>query len=361
MIGFRTGTLGRLVAIGLVLVMYVLPGAGGAAALAAAKPLPSPQPTLTLTVLPFDKVAQEGSSSLGADLATAVKSALEPSGKFYAVGFSERLPSVQRAISEASLTKRDTEGPFSTDKALAVKVARAVGADVVVVGSVDQIKIDAANGVAEVAVSAQIIGVESQEVLDTLALTGKNTAKPKEGTGEADLVSLAAGDAAVKIAAAIAADPKLAQVQAKPSLVPPPASKPKKSGRALNYLLLAILLVAGVALVGGGHHHGNNAPHDGDTQAPSVPTSVVAEAVSSSSIMVGWTASTDNVGVTGYKVFRNGSQVGTATNAAYADTGLSASTTYSYIVSAYDAAGNNSARSSPAATATTRPGGGGGG
>ena len=90
-----------------------------------------------------------------------------------------------------------------------------------------------------------------------------------------------------------------------------------------------------------------------DIQAPSVPTGVTASAQSETSIRVTWTASTDNVGVTGYKVYRNGSQVGTSTTTSYTDTGLTPSTTYSYTVSAYDAAGNNSAASSPAATAKT--------
>ena len=89
-----------------------------------------------------------------------------------------------------------------------------------------------------------------------------------------------------------------------------------------------------------------------DTTSPSVPTNPVATAASSSQINLSWTASTDNVGVTGYKIYRNGSQVGTATATSYSDTGLTGSTTYSYTVSAYDAANNNSAPSS-AASATT--------
>jgi hypothetical protein len=90
-----------------------------------------------------------------------------------------------------------------------------------------------------------------------------------------------------------------------------------------------------------------------DTQPPSVPTNVTATAKSPTVIRVAWTASTDNVGVTGYRVYRNGSQVGTSTTSPYTDTALSTSTTYSYTVSAYDAAGNESAKSSPPATATT--------
>ena len=90
-----------------------------------------------------------------------------------------------------------------------------------------------------------------------------------------------------------------------------------------------------------------------DTQAPTVPTNLTATAVSSSQINLSWTASTDNVGVTGYKVFRAGAQIGTTAGTTYQNTGLTASTSYSYTVSAYDAAGNNSAQTS-AVSATTQ-------
>ena len=76
-----------------------------------------------------------------------------------------------------------------------------------------------------------------------------------------------------------------------------------------------------------------------DTIAPSVPANLSVSAVSSSQINLTWTASTDNVGVTGYKVFRGGSQVGTATGTSFSNTGLSPSTAYNYTVSGYDAAG----------------------
>jgi len=90
-----------------------------------------------------------------------------------------------------------------------------------------------------------------------------------------------------------------------------------------------------------------------DTNAPSVPTTLTATAVSTSQINLTWAASTDNVGVTGYQVFRNGTKVATVTATNYSDTGLSASTTYSYAVAAVDAAGNVSAQST-GTTATTQ-------
>ncbi|OAB42301.1 discoidin domain-containing protein [Paenibacillus glacialis] len=95
----------------------------------------------------------------------------------------------------------------------------------------------------------------------------------------------------------------------------------------------------------------------GDTQAPSAPTNLTATATSSSQINLSWNASTDNVGVTGYEIFRNGSIVGSSTSTSYSDTGLSASTTYSYTVKAKDAAGNSSAVSNTA-SGTTQSGSG---
>ena len=89
-----------------------------------------------------------------------------------------------------------------------------------------------------------------------------------------------------------------------------------------------------------------------DTVAPTVPTGLTASAVSATQVNLTWTASTDNVGVTAYKVYRNGVQVGTSAVNSFADTGLTSATTYSYTVAACDAAGNCSAQSS-AATATT--------
>ncbi len=95
----------------------------------------------------------------------------------------------------------------------------------------------------------------------------------------------------------------------------------------------------------------------GDTTAPSTPTNLSASAVSSSQINLAWTASTDNVGVAGYRIFRGGTQVGTSSTTSYSDTGLAASTTYTYRVAAYDAAQNVSAQSSQV-SATTSAGGG---
>ncbi len=90
----------------------------------------------------------------------------------------------------------------------------------------------------------------------------------------------------------------------------------------------------------------------GDATAPSVPASVTATAVSSTQVNLTWAASTDNVGVAGYRIYRNGTLVGTSATTSFSDTGLSPATTSQYTVVAFDAAGNASAPST-AVSATT--------
>jgi chitodextrinase len=97
-----------------------------------------------------------------------------------------------------------------------------------------------------------------------------------------------------------------------------------------------------------------------DTTPPTAPSGLAATIVSSSQINLSWTASTDSVGVTGYLVERcSGAscssfvQIGTPTTTTYSDTGLAASTSYSYRVRATDAAGNLSSYSGVASGTTS--------
>ena len=89
-----------------------------------------------------------------------------------------------------------------------------------------------------------------------------------------------------------------------------------------------------------------------DTTPPSVPTGLAGTATSGTSVGLTWNASTDNVGVASYTVFRNGSSIGTPTATSFTDTGVSPSTTYTYTVNAKDSAGNTSAQSAPVSVTT---------
>jgi chitodextrinase len=89
-----------------------------------------------------------------------------------------------------------------------------------------------------------------------------------------------------------------------------------------------------------------------DTAAPTTPAGLTATPQSPSSIRLAWSASSDNVGVAGYRILRNGTQVATTTSLLWTDTGLAPSTLYSYGVVAYDAAGNSSPPATASATTT---------
>jgi fibronectin type 3 domain-containing protein len=93
-----------------------------------------------------------------------------------------------------------------------------------------------------------------------------------------------------------------------------------------------------------------------DTAPPSTPTGLAASGTTATSTSLSWTASTDNVGVTGYDVVRNGTTVATVTGTNYAATGLTASTTYTFQVKARDAAGNVSAGSTIVSVTTQATG-----
>ncbi len=100
-------------------------------------------------------------------------------------------------------------------------------------------------------------------------------------------------------------------------------------------------------------------PPPPDTQAPTEPTNLTATPTSASQVNLTWTASTDNVGVTGYEVERcenagcsNYVNIANTTSTSYTDNGLTASTAYEYRVRAVDAAANASLYSPVASVVT---------
>ena len=98
-----------------------------------------------------------------------------------------------------------------------------------------------------------------------------------------------------------------------------------------------------------------------DTAKPTVPGKpvVVAGSVTDTAAGFTWAASTDNVGVTGYRIFRDGVDVGTSPTASFTATGLAPSTLYKFQVAAFDAAGNQSAKSTGLKLTTTAASSGG--
>ncbi|MFJ8695301.1 carbohydrate binding domain-containing protein [Streptomyces roseolilacinus] len=114
---------------------------------------------------------------------------------------------------------------------------------------------------------------------------------------------------------------------------------------------------------GQGTYHADDISLDGpgggdDTQAPTAPGNLRVTGTSATSVSLAWDAATDNVGVTGYDVFRGGTPVASVTGTQATVTGLSPNTAYSFTVHAEDRAGNTSPASA-AVTATTDEDGGG--
>ncbi len=93
-----------------------------------------------------------------------------------------------------------------------------------------------------------------------------------------------------------------------------------------------------------------------DTQAPTAPTNLATSNPTSNTISLSWTASTDNVGVTGYDIYKDGVLYSTVTGTTATVSGLNPSTTYNFYVIAKDAAGNASPASNTA-SGTTLAGG----
>jgi chitodextrinase len=91
-----------------------------------------------------------------------------------------------------------------------------------------------------------------------------------------------------------------------------------------------------------------------DTQRPSTPTGMAWSGTTQNSISLRWNASTDNRGVTGYRIYRNDVAVGTTTSLNYAVSGLACGTSYTIGLTAYDAAGNESIRAEAAGTTSTQ-------
>ena len=93
-----------------------------------------------------------------------------------------------------------------------------------------------------------------------------------------------------------------------------------------------------------------------DATDPTAPTELGATAVSSTRIDLSWQASSDDVGVTGYRIYRGGGLIATiGATTSYSDTSVTAGNTYSYEVRALDGAGHVSGPSNTATATTPAP------
>jgi hypothetical protein len=93
-------------------------------------------------------------------------------------------------------------------------------------------------------------------------------------------------------------------------------------------------------------------PTSSDTEAPQSPGNLTEAGVTATTVTLDWDAATDNVGVVGYKIYRDGQLIATESATSFEDSGLRAGTSYIYTVTSYDAANNESVPAGPLVVVT---------
>lgn len=231
----------------------------GALALAAMCALPAVAQTggmkQTLLVFPLDR-----SENIDPDLAEVVSAGLrnriEKSGRYEYMAYNTRSALVQRAIQSGSVSRDDSDGPF--EGGVGASIARALGLDLALTGSVEDVSLDPATNTANVTVTAQLVQSRDGRPIQTSSASG--TASEK-GIASDALIRRAADSAAEKIATQMfgAGATVVTPVKPSPGTVQPgaapgaPAGLPKdgiptetKARRKSN----SLLVVGGLALVG---------------------------------------------------------------------------------------------------------------
>jgi hypothetical protein len=256
--------LASYVAMLLLVAMYIAPVAGFAAKKAETKP--APEPVKTVVVFPFANDAKTPVEGLPMDLANGIQASLNHAVGYRGMAFSDRMPSMMRALQELILKAEDLKGPFGTEKPqimTAVKIAHEMVADYVLVGSIDEVKVDVDKKTAEVTLSALLADGTTGETIKTLAVTGTAPSSTSAAT-EVELVSLAAGDAVTKMVKDIA--PEQAKVPATTTI-----QNGTKKSHGLRRFLIPLLLAVGIGLAvssGSSSNHTNGDVIDNPPGSP---------------------------------------------------------------------------------------------
>lgn len=185
----------------------------------------------SLVVFPFDHGSMTNApETFGELMASDVRSMLADNPNYAVFLFRGRLAPIERAVTEAdSMIKRpDTEGPFSDDKAKALRLARVLASDLYMVGVVDDYQVDVAKKVAQMTVRADLYDVKTGKLVKTLLVSAQSpeTTKPVD---EQELRDLAKGAAITRLVAELTASdqPEEPAAPAAPDAsAPGPAEKP---------------------------------------------------------------------------------------------------------------------------------------
>jgi hypothetical protein len=159
----------------------------------------TPVVTQSLVIFPFDNaVGVKLPETFGEDVASALHSMMFSNDHYWVYFYTDRLAPIQRAKDDGGIKPQETTPPFSEDREKSVKLARLLAADYLLVGSVEDYKMDIANKSAQVTLSVNLVSTKTGKVVKTLLVTGRTPEGSSNGEEE-DVRALAAGDAVAKL------------------------------------------------------------------------------------------------------------------------------------------------------------------
>lgn len=153
----------------------------------------------SVVVFPFDQVGlSKVPETLGADMASALRTTLGGHAKCFLYLYSSKLAPVTRAKSDQELKTNEDVAPFTEDKTKALKLARLLGADYYLAGSIDDYMMDTAAKAAQMTVSVDLVNAKTGKLVKTVLVTGR-TPDSSTRSEEDEARALAAGEVVAKL------------------------------------------------------------------------------------------------------------------------------------------------------------------
>jgi len=200
----------------------------------------------TMVVFPMDNSAGEAGVQVAEDLTAFIRGGLAAHPTYEVLTYSQRIPTIQRLVKLEPEKNQVLDGPFHTDRtaiANAVALAKAMSAQLIVVGSVDRYVVSD-QGVADLVSTVEVIDVATGKTIRTVVVTGKSGRAPAGSSlAQAPIATQAIADVGAKIVSGIIGSTEPTQQAVNTQ------TKKKK-----NYTwLAAVLLAVGIAVVSGSH------------------------------------------------------------------------------------------------------------
>ena len=210
---------------------------------------PAPQPKKSLIVMPVEKnFTDDSSETFLRDLGRSIRGAVSLNSNMDVVEFTEKDPTVQRALSDSAIRREDIKNA-SENSAVTARIASELGADYALTTSVDEYKYDMDNGTLSASISCQIVDVRSKKATKVISASAdiKGDKSQFQGELEAKLKEELSNKAAVELFGAM---PEVTVTTVK--------AKKKSNNNVLWWLLGAGVIAAIAGNSGGGSSSSGN-------------------------------------------------------------------------------------------------------